>query len=1232
MTRWSRRILDKTVAIVLILTLITTGLGTFLYSNWKLKQRSYFAQHQEILQTSYNASIQMYRLAIEAFYANTIRQPDFLALFAEGVTGTGKERNLAKGRLFRLLLSQYRAMKKQSILQLHFHKADGSSYLRFHKPVKHGDDLMDVRHSVRIANTEKRPVHGFETGRVRSGFRYVYPIAWKGVHLGSVEVGVTTKGIRDAMAELDPNREYAFLLNRHFVEPYIFSEQKWLYSTSMLNPGYIMEDADAILPDSPPPLSDEAKAIDRDLFLDQDVQSAMSRGQGMTVSSYSEGRCFLVSLLPIRDVAGQLAGYLVTYAPDQVTKTYRKEFFVYLAVAVSALSVIGMLMLGLRKRSDALIREQRDIKVINDTLAEGVYVMDPEGTIVRVNPSACRILGYEPDELLGQTAHDKLHSHEGNAFIQKSDCPFFTQVSRGQVYDGEERFLHKSGAILIVEVASRPIYMHNELVGSVTAFHDITERKRTEKALRKSEETARKLSIAVEQSPASIVITNTEGTIEYVNPKFVESTGYTFSEAVGKNPNLLQSGTMDRRVYEEMWETLSAGQEWKGELHNRCKNGALYWEFASISPIRNEKGGVTHYVAVKEDVTERKRMEEALREKELIQRTLMQRLPVGLVVIDAQSKRIESVNPIASELFGAPESSVVGNLCHQFMCPAEENRCPILDLGQVVDSSDRVLIRNNKTQIPVLKTVNRIMIQGREKLLECIVDIRSRVKAEKALKQANEKLKAAISRAEELAEKAESANRAKSIFLANMSHEIRTPLNAVLGHSQLLQHDEALGAEQRQQVATINRSGDHLLELINGILAMSKIEAGHVKIHRESMDFHKLIEDIDAIFRLACQKKNLWLKLETDRRVPKNILADRGKVRQILINLVSNAVKFTRKGGITLACDVNSVEDSSRTLTIHIKDTGSGIDKTEQEKLFEAFEQTSSGQVSSEGTGLGLSISRAYAKAMGGDLILVDSKIGAGSVFQFSFPFQSDEHGSVVEGPFVCSSDARCPEKKSSGMKVLVVEDDPISRMLLKNSISEAGMETVTVESGEEALETFGPFAPDLVVLDILLPGIDGYETCRLLRRMPNGEKAKVLIVTATGINKEEIREKVAASGGDTFVTKPFKPDIIVEKIYALCGPSVQNSEIEQPHSWEMEADAAVETVLRLPERLRRSLRAAVEMGDMQSFEVLSAEVVSINSGLAGKLKGLAHQYDYASLLALLSAREEKIEEPRGER
>ncbi|MFZ1985206.1 MAG: response regulator, partial [Desulfatitalea sp.] len=661
---------------------------------------------------------------------------------------------------------------------------------------------------------------------------------------------------------------------------------------------------------------------------------------------------------------------------------------------------------------------------------------------------------------------------------------------------------------------------------------------------------------------------------------------------------------------------ITAGREWKGELHNRKKNGELYWESAAISPIRDNSGSITHFIAIKEDITEQKRIEAKLRENELIQRTLMNSLPIGLFIIDSKTRKIELINPTAAELLGAPPEAIVGRRCHQCLCPAQESACPILDLNQRVDNSDRMLLRSDGSKLPVLKTVNRIVIQGEEKLLECVIDISSRLEAERALKEA-------IIRAEELAQKAEAANRSKSIFLANMSHEIRTPLNAILGYCQLLQQDKTLGSEHRIQVRTINRSGDHLLELINGILEMSKIEAGHVQILKKPMDVSQLLDDIQAIFQLACQKKNIYLKIESIADLPVQIFADHGKVRQILINLISNAVKFTNQGGVTLSAAAQPAGEHQWALTFEVGDTGSGVAPEDHDRLFEAFEQTATGQQMPGGTGLGLPISQAYAQAMGGGLILVRSDLGQGSLFRFTFSAEEDTEPRGLRSDSAGAGKVIRLAPIPINFRVLVVEDDINSRRLLRQLLRNAGFEVNDAESGEAALENFEAFAPQLVLLDIRLPGIDGYETARRLRCLAGGAETKIIIVTASGVSSDRIRQRMAAAGIDGYIPKPYKTAELLEEIKVQCKVTYLYQEIDDDGPHTGYCPSALE-IQQLPHSLQNGLKHVVEMGDMVAFARLNQEVAAINEALSIHLGDLAQCFDYSALLELLTTPQSK--------
>ena len=1047
----------------------TASLFLFFHHNWQLKEKSHYSEHQAILDTAYRASVQMYRLAMEGFFASILNTPKTLEIIEQGVDSEGEQRDLARGKLYRHLYAAYDAMRQENLLQLQFHLEDGTSFLRFHQPERYGDQLFEARPGVRICNTEKRIVQGLENGKTGSGFRYIFPLQRNGRHLGSVEVGVTVKSILSALKDLDSKREYAYVLNKKTAEAHLFAEQKWLYSPATIHHDYLIEDANAVLPNSPKPLSNEAKELNNLLRSRPAVQQAMGEGRPLTVAETLADSTFTVSLLPMHDVGDRLSGYLITYSHDPLISKFRQEYIFLMAYALAALCLIFTLIWRLRIRTNALDAAKQNLEATHNALAEGVYVQDFDGIITKANPAACHILGYTEQELVGREAHELFHRDRERGVTPKETCSFYRNIHLGNPYDGEELFLTKDGRILTVEVASRPIVRERRVVGCVTAFHDITERKHTEIALRRSEELGRKLSTAVEQSPSSVVITDTLGTIEYVNTKFVQQSGYSVEEVIGQNPRILKSGLVPDEVYVDLWATIAAGKVWQGELQNKHKEGSLYWESMSISPVRDTAGTITHFIAIKEDISERKRMEEQLRDNEGMQRSLMESLPFGLVIIDARTRRIEQINPFAAALFGADQETIVGNICHHYLCPAAKTSCPISDLGQIVDNSDRVMIRADGTTIPVLKTVRRVVIQGQIKLMECFIDIRERKKAETDLLEANRQLESAIDRAELLAKQAEEANQAKSTFLANMSHEIRTPMNAVLGMMHLTLRTE-LSAQQRDFLSKAERSAKVLLGILNEILDFSKIEAGHLDLEQVPFNLHEVLDNLITIISVRLQDKKIELIVGVEKDVPECLAGDPLRLGQVLINLAGNAAKFTEKGEIRITVRLASpVTDRQVRLQFDVLDTGIGLAPQQLEGLFTPFTQADASTTRQYGgTGLGLSISHRLVRLMGGD-IRIDSALGQGSIFSFDALFQVTE----------CNTKPVLSVEMQH-QRVLIVDDHEPARKAIRDYLLTLGITPEEAASGDEALALLQQAAKhlpyDLVFLDKEMPTMSGPE------------------------------------------------------------------------------------------------------------------------------------------------------------
>jgi len=402
--RFGRDIIFERNLLLALALLMALGAGFFLHVNRAEKERAHLSWQMNILQTANRASVRMYRLAMQSFCETSLNSPEVLRIMREASDSWGGVRDLARGRLFRELYPTFEAMQRQNLRQLHFHLADGTSFLRFHLSEHYGEQLFETRPLVRLANEQKRSAQGFEVGSSATGYRFIFPLGLEGRHLGSVETLITTKALRDALHELDPGREYAFVMARELTEKNLFPEQRRLYSQSSLHPDFLVEDPNALLPSSPPPLSGAAASINAMLRKNGELQAAMTAGRPFAVGAEADGRNFSVTLVPLKDVLDRTTGYLISYGPDPILGQFRDEFHAYLVLVVFVLGLITLLLSRLRSRTLALETERVNLRVMNDALAEGVFVTDPQGLITQVNPAACAILGYSETEILGRSA------------------------------------------------------------------------------------------------------------------------------------------------------------------------------------------------------------------------------------------------------------------------------------------------------------------------------------------------------------------------------------------------------------------------------------------------------------------------------------------------------------------------------------------------------------------------------------------------------------------------------------------------------------------------------------------------------------------------------------------------------------------------------------------------------------------------------------------------------------
>jgi CheY-like chemotaxis protein len=464
-----------------------------------------------------------------------------------------------------------------------------------------------------------------------------------------------------------------------------------------------------------------------------------------------------------------------------------------------------------------------------------------------------------------------------------------------------------------------------------------------------------------------------------------------------------------------------------------------------------------------------------------------------------------------------------------------------------------------------------------------------------------------------------------------MSHELRTPLNAILGFSQLMDGDPNLTGEQQENLAIINRSGEHLLALINDVLEMSKIEAGQVTLQETDFDLYGLLDTLEEMFRLRAREKGLTLDLHRAEDVPRYVVTDEGKLRQVLSNLLGNAVKFTQEGAVTLSVSVPSPALSCppRRATLHfeVEDTGPGIAPEELEAVFEPFVQAAGGRdlvptQAREGTGLGLSISRQFVRLMGGDLT-ASSELGRGSLFQFDVEVGFAAAGEAEETRPSRRVLGLAPDQRAADgrpYRLLVVEDKETNRRLLVKLLESAGFEVQEAANGLGALEVWARWQPHLIWMDMRMPLMDGHTATRRIKATSEGQATVVIALTATAFEKD--REQVLLEGCDDFVRKPFRTDEIYDMLAKHLGVRFLYEEAPaHPPSTGTAAPAYVpsaEALAALPEDWLAALQQATTRADLDLILRLTGQIREYDADLADSLADLARNYQYKKILTLI--------------
>ena len=474
---------------------------------------------------------------------------------------------------------------------------------------------------------------------------------------------------------------------------------------------------------------------------------------------------------------------------------------------------------------------------------------------------------------------------------------------------------------------------------------------------------------------------------------------------------------------------------------------------------------------------------------------------------------------------------------------------------------------------------------------------------------------------------AEAANRAKSVFLANMSHELRTPLNAVLGYSEMLLRDAAGGRErlspgQQEHLTTVHRSGEHLLTLINNVLDLSRIEAGRTAVNPSDFDLHELLGGIKEMFALTAARKGLTLLVEQQPELPRLVRTDQLKLRQMLINLMNNAFKFTERGGVILCASVGfpgevEVDGKPRRalrLTFEVSDSGPGIAAEELAGLFQPFAQSASGRKAEEGTGLGLAITRQFAELLGG-AIEARSTPGVGSIFSFTI----DAYEPTREQPLT-AADSRPVLGLAPGQtvwRILVADDDANSRRLLVQMLTPLGFAVEEAGDGHAAIAAWERWHPHLIWMDMRMPKLDGRQATRRIKAAPGGAETRIIALTASSF--EEERAEILAAGCDDFLRKPYRAAALLELIEKHLGVRyIYGDAAAAPAA--LDGDALADALRLLPADLLALLEEAATRTDMNEVERLVRQVGAQDPAAGARLQALANDFDYAGIASVLRA------------
>ena len=902
-----------------------------------------------------------------------------------------------------------------------------------------------------------------------------------------------------------------------------------------------------------------------------------------------------------------------------------------------------------RQQAEEALRESEvNFRTFFETMTDMIMVGTPDGQVLFTNAAVTRTLGYTPDEM------KEMHLLEVHPADKRGEAgEIFAAMFRGERESCPLPLARKDGGLVPAETR----VWFGKWNGAECLFG-------ISKNLSVEQEATHRFERLFRSNPSLIALsTLPERQFSDVNDAFLDTLGYSREEILGKTTAELGWFLHPEQQAARAEKLLADGHIDGFEMQVRRKDGAILDGLFSGEVISSQ--GRDYLLTVMVDITERKCAEAELARLSVIQHALT-RLATEFVNVPLEMQDAAIHQSLATMgrliqadrayLFAYDFAAGTMSNTHEWCGPGIMPEIGNLQAVPNVMLPDWVTAhrRGNPVHIPsvaalpadlplrqllepqgIRSLITLPLMQGvtclgfvgfdavredrtwREDdvaLLRVLAELYAHFEARRALERATRELQKELIQARDAAQ---AAALAKSLFLANMSHEIRTPLNAILGYAQIMERECRL-CPTGMRLKAISRSGEHLLELITDLLELVRSDARTITLAPGTFDFYQTLEDVRLMFARRPETQALALTTSHAPDVPRFLYTDQGKIRQVLVNLVSNAVKFTAKGGVTLSASLltGGATPEGLTLVVEVVDTGCGIRENEQGHIFELFYLAEHSRNTGKGTGLGLPLSRRYAQALGGD-VTVTSRPGEGSCFRFTFHARAADAAAIA--PPRRGNVSRLAADQSV-CRILAVDDDAASRDMIAAMLTTVGFAVETADSAEQALNRLRQGGKlDLVLIDKQMPGMNGYEAIGRMRELPGGRELAVLAVTASGFADEQ--NLALAAGANGYVSKPVRQEPLLEEISRVTGvrydyepaPSV-NAAVPEPVALDPRALA------KLPAEPLGRLDQALHRGDIRQLRDIVGEIARDQAGLAAGIRMLVDAYDYDRLRILLDA------------